>query len=205
MEEQNLPAPAPRDSATEVVYERRTPLNLVFMSDHGLRSGWRIVAYFLQIIVLGMVINFLLGRVFHLPKTAQPAMWQMLVQEGLSLAIVLVPAFVMSRLESRSFGEYGLPLKGLFGGRFWHGCAVGIVEIAILIACIGVFGGYKFGALDIHGAEIARWAALWAIFFVLVGLFEEFAFRGYLQFTLADGIGFWPAAWVLSLGFGAVH
>jgi hypothetical protein len=40
---------------------------------------------------------------------------------------------------------------------------------------------------------------------VLVGLFEEFAFRGYLQFTLADGIGFWPAALLLSLGFGGVH
>jgi len=39
----------------------------------------------------------------------------------------------------------------------------------------------------------------------VVGLFEEFTFRGYLQFTLADGIGFWPAAWILSLGFGAVH
>jgi membrane protease YdiL (CAAX protease family) len=52
---------------------------------------------------------------------------------------------------------------------------------------------------------ILRWALLWAFFFLLVGLFEEFAFRGYLQFTLADGIGFWPAAWILSLGFGAVH
>jgi len=41
--------------------------------------------------------------------------------------------------------------------------------------------------------------------FFFVGLFEEFLFRGYAQFTLATGIGFWPAATVLSAGFGAVH
>src|SRR5712664_2647591 len=46
---------------------------------------------------------------------------------------------------------------------------------------------------------------LWAIFFIIVGLFEEFLFRGYTQYTLGDSIGFWPAAVVLSCSFGAVH
>jgi len=41
--------------------------------------------------------------------------------------------------------------------------------------------------------------------FLLVGLFEEFSFRGYSQFTLARGIGFWPAALVLSCLFGLNH
>jgi membrane protease YdiL (CAAX protease family) len=39
----------------------------------------------------------------------------------------------------------------------------------------------------------------------LVGLSEEFLFRGYSQYTLARGIGFWPAAVCLSLVFGAAH
>jgi hypothetical protein len=38
-----------------------------------------------------------------------------------------------------------------------------------------------------------------------VGWFEEFLLRGYTQFTLARGIGFWPAAVALSCVFGAVH
>jgi len=46
---------------------------------------------------------------------------------------------------------------------------------------------------------------LWAIFFVFVGLFEEFLFRGYTQYTLAESISFWPAAIILSLLFGRVH
>src|SRR5204863_170214 len=53
--------------------------------------------------------------------------------------------------------------------------------------------------------DLLRWGMLWAVFFVFVGLFEEFLFRGYTQYTLADSIGFWPAAIVLSCLFGAVH
>jgi hypothetical protein len=41
--------------------------------------------------------------------------------------------------------------------------------------------------------------------FVAVGLSEEYLFRGYAQYTLARGIGFWPAAVFLSVLFGAVH
>jgi membrane protease YdiL (CAAX protease family) len=34
---------------------------------------------------------------------------------------------------------------------------------------------------------------------------EEFLFRGYAQFTLTTGIGFWPSAFLLSGLFGLVH
>ena len=48
--------------------------------------------------------------------------------------------------------------------------------------------------------------ALYFIGFIIVGFFEEFSFfRGYLQSTLGSGIGFWPAAILLSILFGAVH
>src|SRR6266513_16218 len=73
------------------------------------------------------------------------------------------------------------------------------------MGCIGAVGGYSFGSLYVHGAAIFKWGLYWGLFFIVVGFFEEFTFRGYLQFTLADGIGFWPAAWILSLGFGAGH
>jgi membrane protease YdiL (CAAX protease family) len=45
----------------------------------------------------------------------------------------------------------------------------------------------------------------WAIAFLLVGLVEEFAFRGYIQYTLTSGIGFWPAACLMSGLFGLGH
>jgi membrane protease YdiL (CAAX protease family) len=111
----------------------------------------------------------------------------------------------MARIEHRPLGMYGLPAQSAFGKLYWQGWIVGLMEVSALVGLIAAFGGYKFGALAVHGASLIRWAVAWGLFFVIVGLFEEFLFRGYTQFTLATGIGFWPAAILLSLGFGAVH
>jgi hypothetical protein len=45
------------------------------------------------------------------------------------------------------------------------------------------------GPIALHGMRILKFAAFWAAFFVLVGLFEEFLLRGYLLFTIAQTMG----------------
>jgi len=192
--ERPLPVQAPRGI-----------LHTILCNDRGLRAGWRLVIYILLVVILSALVNLALDKIFHLPKTATPAPGQFFLQESLLFILVFLPACVMAQIERRPVGDYGLPLDALFGVRFWQGCVLGVVEVVVLMGCIAIFGGYSFGPLNVHGAAIFKWALFWALFFVVVGLFEEFTFRGYLQFTLADGIGFWPAAWILSLGFGAVH
>ena len=127
------------------------------------------------------------------------------ISEGSLLAGAFAAGVAMSHLEGRSFDEYGLPLRGAFGKLFWQGALFGLAEISIVIGAIAALGTYNFGSLAIHGTELLRWAAFWGAFFVLVGLYEEFAFRGYVQFTLAQAIRFWPAAVLLSIAFGLVH
>ena len=127
------------------------------------------------------------------------------ISEGSSLAGAFAAGIAMSQLEGRSFADYGLPLHGAFGKLFWQGALFGLVEISSVLGVIATFGSYHFGGLGIHGADLLRWAAFWGAFFVLVGLYEEFAFRGYVQFTLAQAVGFWPAAVLLSVAFGFVH
>ena len=129
----------------------------------------------------------------------------MIFQEAMSFAILFVCALIMSRIEKRSPGVYGLPAASVFGKNFWLGMLLGLAEVSVLIGLIAAFGGYSFGGLALTGSAILRWGLIHLLLFTLVGFFEEFAFRGYLQYTLADGIGFWPAAILLSLGFGAVH
>ncbi len=199
------PQPASENQTSFPVQVPRSPLNTIFHNDQGLRAGWRIVMYIAMVLIFSTAMNFALDKIFHLPKTNSPAPWQIFLQEFLLFVLVFLPACFMAWLERRSVGDYGLPFHVLFGTRFWQGCALGVVEVVMLMGCIAVFGGYSFGSLDLHGSGIFKWGLFWALLFAVVGLFEEFAFRGYLQFTLADGIGFWPAAWILSLGFGAVH
>src|SRR2546425_7692395 len=111
----------------------------------------------------------------------------------------------MARAERRSFGAYGLPARNAFGKLFWQGALLGLAELCAVMSLIAVFGAYRFGPLAVHGAWLLRWGLTWAFFFLAVGLSEEFLFRGYVQFTLAKGIGFWPAAVFLSTLFAAAH
>src|SRR5258708_32372743 len=66
-------------------------------------------------------------------------------------------------------------------------------------------GGFLFGRLGLRGGSPMAYGAGWGIVFLMVGFFEEFLFRGYLQFTLTTAIGFWPSAVLLSIVFGFVH
>ncbi len=174
------------------------------IGENGVRSGWRLLTYIVIVILLGTLIVTGL-RFFVKPAPGVPSAQAQLVQELIGFAVVFGATLIMSRIERRSAGVYGLPLQGLLGGKFWLGFLFGLVEICLLIGLISAFGGYSFGALALQGSQILHWGAFHLLLFVFVGLFEEFFFRGYTLFTLGDGIGFWPAAVLLSLVFGAAH
>jgi membrane protease YdiL (CAAX protease family) len=125
--------------------------------------------------------------------------------EAIKAIGTLLAAWVMSRLENRRPGEYGLPWRPGVGKLFFQGAAFGIVEICGIIGVLTAAGYYSFGSLDVHGADLVRWAIFWVVLFVIVGFSEEYAFRGYVQFALTKGFGFWPATIVTSLIFGSVH
>jgi uncharacterized protein len=129
----------------------------------------------------------------------------LIMGESLRLSGVLAAVWAMSRLEHRNFGDYGLPLRGAIGKYFWQGALFGLVEISAVLGALAALGYYKFGVVEIHGSKFIQWALFWAAFFLIVGLFEEFAFRGYAQYTLTKGVGFWLASLATSVAFGSVH
>ncbi len=179
-------------------------LSKIFLNDKGVRGGWRLLIYAAFVAGLGFGGGLVL-RQFVRPSHGVFSPGYMFIQEAFSFSVIFGAAVIMAQIERQSVGVYGLPIRGAFGKLFWQGCLIGLVEISALVGLIAAFGGYSFGGLAIHGREVLRWGVLWAVFFVFVGLFEEFLFRGYTQYTLADSIGFWPAAIVLSCSFGAVH
>lgn len=171
-----------------------------------LSAGGRIAAYLGTVVFLNLVLAMMpteASGVFILGTTFP---WLMFLQEALLFASVFLPACLLAQFEFRPISDYGLPFRQFFGSRFWLGCLLGLAEISLLIGCIALFGGYSFGGLALSGmAAIVEWLIFWLFFFIVVGLYEEFMFRGYLQFTLTEAIGFWPAAVMLSIGFGLLH
>jgi membrane protease YdiL (CAAX protease family) len=189
------PALSVSDHAAPVTFFRNPGIPFVFV---------RLCLY----LILGEGITYVLRPALHgfvsrgLRQTSPQIVF---LAEFLALVGAFFAAFVLSLLERRKFQEYGLPLQRNFAKQFVQGAVFGVAEISAVLAALAACGYYHFGALQLHGSSILRWALIWGTVFIVVGLYEEFAFRGYVQFTLAQGIGFWPAAAALSFLFGAVH
>jgi membrane protease YdiL (CAAX protease family) len=132
--------------------------------------------------------------------------WRMMIEASLVLAAIL-PGFLMARIEDRPFGEFGLPARRAFGRNFWVGTLWGIGSLSVLMLALRIAGTFEFGALSLalHGARIWKFAAFYAVLFLLTGLFEEFLVRGYSQWVLGQAMNFWPAAAFLSFAFGYIH
>jgi len=168
-------------------------------------AGVSFALYIFSVVLLWAVVESLPTELNGASVGHSPFPWLMFGQEILLLASALLPAWLLGKIEHRATGEYGLPLRELFGKSFWQGCLLGLAEISVLTGCIWAFGGYAFGRVALPKTALFEWLVFWSLFFVAVGLCEEFAFRGYAQFTLGQAIGFWPAACTLSLSFGALH
>lgn len=178
-------------------------LNRVLFGPHGFRSGWRLAVWLLAIVVAGFILSRLVG-ILAPPVLHSPGV-RLISGEAIRFVSVLIATALMARFEQRTFDDYGLAIREAFRGRFWTGVLWGLASVSVLLGLIHWWHGFDFGGVALHGENLIRYAVLWAAGFLLVGFFEESVTRAYALFTLADGIGFWPAALVLSAIFGATH
>ncbi|MGA8186256.1 MAG: CPBP family intramembrane glutamic endopeptidase [Terriglobia bacterium] len=181
-------------------------LEQIFKGPSGVRSGWRLLIFILlaaiPLVTIHVVLaaaGFRLNLAHGLPPTG------ILVAESIEFLCPLFAAWVMLHLEKKSFRDYGLPGHGAFGREFWVGAGIGLVALSGLLVGIRLCHGFYFGSVALGARGILYFGVMWAMAFLVVGFAEEFLFRGYTLATLSDGIGFWPAAIVLSGLFGAVH
>jgi uncharacterized protein len=177
----------------------------IFLGPHGLRSGWRALIFIAPIIpfvILQIMATFTRSSSNNAPEFSPQLV---IISEVISLILLFGPLFIISRLEKRSLGSYGLPFRRAFKSTFWMGAVLGFVSLTALLLAIHAFHGFYLGNLALSGSVLVKYALLWAIAFLLVGLWEEYFFRGYPQFVLTRGMGFWPAAIVTSVFFGVLH
>lgn len=176
-----------------------------FVDINGVRPIWRLLIY----VALYYLLRFLLLSIAAaaLPGRADSVnpLWLQLLEECLLLVAALLPALFLAKLEGRRFGSYGLPIRGAFGKHFWVGAVWGLAAITLLLVVMRGFGVFHFGQLALHGSRLLKFAAFWGAVFLVVGLYEDFLFRGYSLFTLAEATRFWPAAILLSFAFGFIH
>jgi uncharacterized protein len=177
-----------------------------------LRAGWRIVIFLLifGVSFAGSALIRFGGP--HGLRRQYSSMGQTVVtptlmveSEAIAMLILYGAALIMGKLEHREFAEYGLPLRQAMGKDFWIGVVTGFLTISGTLLAMFLLHGFRVTGLALHGAAIMSSAGAWGLAYLLAGLVEEFLCRGYVQYTLAGGIGFWPAAIAVSGLFGLGH
>ncbi len=218
-------------SASSLVAEDVTPrdsrppslLHRVFLGADGLRAGWSLFLFLLLLSLLLLVFGINVRHLFssHPAPTRPITVAETEISDGLLFAAVSTATFLMSRVERRPIRVYGLTATPRAFFLFLTGLASGALLLSLLVGALSLSHLLIFTGRQLSGSAVLVFAADWAVAFLLVALFEDFALRGYLQFTLARGLtgalraltgsahakaaGFWIAAAILSFLFGFGH
>ena len=214
--------PLPPSSEPDI--ERPSTLRHVFFGTDGLRAGWSILLFIAMFAAFMFVVHFIAVKIH--PPTHQTSpdhtipFYFMLLNEVAPLLGVAIVSWIMSKVEHRPVGVYGL------GGtrklpHFIAGLAWGIICLTPFILMLWKTGFLVFDQRLLFGTDIFRYGAQWLALFFAVGLLEEYFTRGYLQYTLTRGLAgifqwafktphgkalaFWTSAIIFSMLFGFAH
>ena len=182
-------------------------LRWVFVGQNGIRAGWGMLLFALIFVAAAFLLGSLLKLLLHpkpMPRNADLPPRIGLISEGLQALCVFVATAVMALIERRPVLSYGYQGTAR-AARFVFGLVWGFVAISALVFSLWKAGLLGFDGQLLHGELMWRYAAEWGVMFLIVGIFEESLLRGYLQFTLTRGIGFWWGALLLSFLFGFSH
>lgn len=177
----------------------------IFVGPNGIRAGWRFLAFAVLSTALAAGAQWFIIAVLGYRPHDGLARMDVLLSDAVGLVTALAAAAVMGRIERRPLGAYGLPVRRDALLRFAEGLLWGAFAVGALVGLIAAMGGLSIHGLALHGPALGAAALEWTATMIVLGLFEEFTFRGYPLVTLAQGMGFWPAALLLSALFGALH
>ena len=205
----------------------------ILLGPYGLRAGWSLLIFILLTAILIAAVRGVHAHYYpsthtaaqvatHVPKvqaglTERPPV-SVLVSHGLPLALLLLITWIMAKIERRRFGVYG------FGGvqrvkDCVNGLISGVISLSLLVGVLWACHLLVFDGFALSGRAAMIYGFKWLGAFCLVGVAEEYMFRGYLQYTLMRGLsgmlpagnpyrralGFWVTATLLSVLFFLGH
>lgn len=177
----------------------------IFIGTNGLRSGWRFLLFLVGTLMLQGVVEWIVITLFHYQPARGWTSSDMLLSEAIGFFVVWLTTFLTARIEKTSVATYGLPRPGAFRAQWAEGLLWGALAPALAMAMIVAAGAARIDGFALHGSALAKSALVWFLVMIFLGLNEELLFRGYPQHVLARGMGFWPAAILMSVLFGALH
>ncbi len=187
--------------------ERPSLIHRIFIGKQGIRAGWSIGIFVIISAVLSFAalfcVRFIIQGMHPTVNGVLPPAPLAIREFGLFLAL-LAASIIMTRIEHKPIISYGF--EGEHRLRYFiYGFLFGFIALSALVGAMMLLGFIRFDGVHLYGWGILRYAVVWGGVFVIVGLYEEYLLRGYLQATLSRGIGVWWSAIILSIAFGSLH
>jgi hypothetical protein len=179
----------------------------VFFGDNGLRPGWSALLFVALFYLFREL--FLVAASFVSPEALPTRNSPMppdvaLVFEFASVVLVLAATWIMARIEGCRLAVYGYQGRARVV-RFLYGCIWGFIALSGVVFVLWKSHLLTFDSGHLYGFTAWKYGLVWLLTFIFTGIFEESLLRGYLQYTLTRGIGFWWSALLMSVLFGAIH
>ena len=136
----NPSVPVPESTGGAVGPSR---IRRLFVGPNGIRAGWRLAMFILlfgalNFLVIGSGVRLIPSFAAMLTQARSGGVLSPqfeIIFEGAQLALALLAAGIMSQIEKRPLGAYGMPLAGAFGRVFWQGALWGLAfETAEMLA-----------------------------------------------------------------------
>jgi hypothetical protein len=202
-------APPANPALLETRIEPERDIRWIFLGPNGLRAGWGVLLFALIFVATYYLLSWALGPLFLSLTHGQRHMQSMpiglgFLMEGFQVACMVVATVSMALIERRPILSYGYQGQSR-ALRFFSGLGWGFVAISVFFFVLWKAHLLSFDGQVLHGSGIWKYGMGWGVLFLMVAVFEESTMRGYLQYTLSRGVGFWWSALVLSFLFGFAH
>lgn len=177
----------------------------VFLKDGRVRPTFRALIFILCFFVVGAVVAGVVFVATGQHDVTHFTFAQEFEVEGASLIAILSSAIVLRRfLDRRSVASLGLALRRHWTLHFLIGSLLG----AFMQLCVfAIESGLHYSRVSAVGSASGDLAGLAVAipFFLIVGIAEETAFRGYLLQNFWEDWGLVPAAVITAALFAASH
>ena len=193
----------------------------IFINEESeLRSGWRVLIFFILFVFAAILINTLLDGVASVfppvsnllrpPEPEEGASARVFTYHVLGQITNLVAALVATALsarllEHRSLASVGYKLHRRWTSDFAFGSLIGASSLALAVGIEAAAGAVSFDVQTRDGWFLMRAFALLFFFFLIAGAIEELLFRGFAFQALVHNIGPFAAIAFTSILFGLAH
>ncbi|WP_257313756.1 CPBP family intramembrane glutamic endopeptidase [Geothrix fuzhouensis] len=169
----------------------------IFFNDRKvLRNGWWVLIY------LGILVACISGFQLLIPVLKRVGIRNGEWVVGLLFGFSLLATWICARLRKEPLASIGWRLDGHWAREFAWGTLVGAGVMVLAAGLLWAVGGVTW---ELDPAHDLRALGLGLALFMVVALWEENLFRGFVFQRLVDGLGVWPTQVIMAIFFGVAH